>query len=219
MPAREVRLGRDRSPGVTIRAWAGWRRVTASPDLPRLSVALVAFVLVGCETLGFTSGGRGEAPVVEQPVLVCPRVASPSDTADLVRFRTPESRDLTDLVVSARITSLNGTCALVNRNAAVQVTVTMGVEAMRGPAAPGRTIQLPYFVAVTGPDEEVLDKAVYTLAVEFPANMQRARMQGEEIRLTIPVTAERPASANRVYVGFQLTEQELALNRSRVVAR
>jgi hypothetical protein len=185
----------------------------------RVLATATLLALAGCETLGFTSGGTGEAPAVARPVVQCPRVATPADTGDLVRFRTPDSRDLTELVVSARITSLSGTCTLVNRNAAVQVTVALGVEAMRGPAAPGRTIQVPYFVAVSAPNQEVLDKAVYTLTVEFPQNVQRARMRGEEIRLVLPVNPERPAATYTVHVGFQLTEQELALNRSRVALR
>jgi len=183
------------------------------------ALAAAAVALAGCQTLGLTSGGTSETPARERPAFACPRVATPADTADLVRFRTPESRDLTDLVVSARITSLSGTCSPVNRGAAVQVTVSLGIEATRGPAAQGRAVQVPYFVAVSLADEQILDKAVYALAIEFPANVQRARMRGEEIRLTIPVSADRPAASVTVHVGFQLTEQELALNRSRAVLR
>lgn len=182
-------------------------------------LVLAGLALAGCETLGFTSGGTGEAPVIARNVAECPRVATPSDTGDIIRFRTPDSRDLTDLVVAARITALSGSCTLVNRQRAVQVTLTMGVEATRGPAAQGRTMTLPYFVAVTDENEQILDKAVYGLAVEFPANTQRARMRGEEVRLTLPVSPERGASTWRVFVGFQLTDQELALNRARVAAR
>lgn len=180
---------------------------------------MAALALAGCETLGFTSGGTGEAPLAAAAMLSCPRVGTPADTGDIQRFRSPDSRDLTDLVVAARITSLDGNCRLVNRQTAVEVTLTMGVEAMRGPAAQGRAVQLPYFVAVTGANEEILDKAVYAIAVEFPANMQRARLRGEQVRLTLPVSADNQAGAYRVFVGFQLTEPELALNRSRQPGR
>jgi hypothetical protein len=182
-------------------------------------LAAAVLALGGCQSLGLSSGGRSDSAAAPRPVLQCPRVATPADTADLVRFRTPESRDLTDLVVAARITSLSGSCALVNRQRAIEVTVRLGAEATRGPAAPGRAIQLPYFVAVAAPEGEVLDKAVYTMGVEFPANVQRARMRGEEVRLTLPIDPDRPVPAYTVYVGFQLTEQELALNRSRVALR
>jgi hypothetical protein len=178
-------------------------------------LSLAALALAGCQSLGFTSGGTGEAPVAATPLVGCPGVATPADTGDIQRFRTPDSRDLTDLVVAARITSLAGNCTLVNRQTAVEVTLTMGVEAMRGPAAQGRALQLPYFVAVTDANEAILDKAVYSIAVEFPANTQRARLRGEEVRLTLPVSEARPARDYRVFVGFQLTEPELALNRSR----
>lgn len=180
---------------------------------------MAALTLAGCETLGFTSGGTGEAPLIAAPLVSCPRVATPADTGDILRFRTPDSRDLTDLVVAARITAFNGTCRLVNRQSAVEVTLTMGVEAMRGPAAQGRAVELPYFVAISGANEEIFTKEIFTIAVEFPANTQRARMRGEEVRLTLPVSADKPAGAYRVFVGFQLTEPELALNRSRQPGR
>jgi len=180
---------------------------------------IAALALAGCETLGFTSGGTGDAPVVAAPLFQCPRVATPADTGDIMRFRTPESRDLTDLVVAARITALAGNCTLVRRQTAVEVTLTMAVEATRGPAAQGRVVQLPYFVAVTDANDAILDKAVYGLAVEFSANTQRARMRGEEVRLTLPVSSGTQAGTYRVFVGFQLTEPELALNRSRQMGR
>jgi hypothetical protein len=196
------------------------RPTVTRPGLARAAaLPLAALILAGCQSLGLTSGGTGEAPLVVRPQAECPRVATPADTGDITRFRTAESRDLTDLVISARITALDGTCVLVRRQTAVQVTMTMAVEATRGPAAPGRVMQLPYFVAVTGPDEQILDKAVYSLAVEFPANTQRARMRGEEVRLTLPISSEQQARDYRVFVGFQLTEPELALNRSRQAAR
>ncbi len=187
---------------------------------PRLAaLALASTLLAGCQTLGLSSGGTGDAPVIARPVVQCPNVGTPSDTGDVVRFSRPDSRDLTDLVVSARITALNGSCRLVSRETAVEVTMTMGVEATRGPAAQGRTIQIPYFVAVAKGNQEILDKAVYSMTAEFPANTQRVRMRGEEVRLTLPVSAEQPARAYTVYVGFQLTEPELALNRSRAGLR
>jgi hypothetical protein len=185
----------------------------------RVLLPVAALALAGCQSLGLTSGGTGEAPRNTSLRADCPNVGSPTDTADLVRFRTPESRDLTDLVVAARITSLDGSCRFVNRQTAVEVTLTMGLEIARGPAAQGRSLSLPYFVAVAADGERILDKAVYAIAAEFPANTQRLRVRGEEIRLTLPVSEAQRAAGYSVYVGFQLTEQELALNRSRIAAR
>lgn len=185
----------------------------------RLLLPVAALALAGCQTLGLTSGGTGEAPRNTSLRADCPNVGSPTDTADLVRFRTPDSRDLTDLVVAARITALDGSCRFVNRQTAVEVTLTMGLEIARGPAATGRSLSLPYFVAVAADGERILDKAVYAIAAEFPANTQRLRVRGEEIRLTLPVSETQRAAGYSVFVGFQLTEQELALNRSRIAAR
>ena len=72
---------------------------------------------------------------------------------------------------------------------------------------------IPYFVAVTDPQDRILDKAIYSIAAEFPVNRSRVRLTGEQVSITLPNTVEQPPASFTVIVGFQLTESELALNR------
>ncbi|WP_337876572.1 hypothetical protein [Elioraea sp.] len=183
-----------------------------------LALALLPLALAACGESGLRGGGTGAAPVVQAARPDCPAAVALADAADLRRYRAPGSQDLTDLIVNARITGLAGRCAFADRRRSVEVTLTLAMEAMRGPAARERSISIPYFVAVTDAQDRILDKAVYTVVAEFPANRSRLRLSGEEVTLTLPVSAERPASAYTVIVGFQLTEAELALNR-RLAAR
>lgn len=177
-----------------------------------LALLLLPAMLVACGEGGLRGGGTGEAPVTAaRPD--CPPAGAVAELADLRRYRTPDSQDLTDLVVAARITRLSGACTYADRRRAVRVTLTVGMEATRGPAAAERTIRLPYFVAVADAADRILDKAVYTVAAEFPPNRSRVRLAGEEVTLVLPVSAERPAGSYTVLVGFQLTPEELALNR------
>lgn len=168
------------------------------PRRPAAAV-LLPLALAGC------GGGESFAPA-------CPGAAILRDAADLTRFRGP-GRDLTDMSLDGRITGLQGKCARDGRNA-VLTTVTPSLELTRGPAAQGRTAELAYFVAV-GRGEQVLDKQVFALRAEFPPNTDRVRLSGDDVELRLPVKPGETAAAYRVLVGFQLTPEELELNRRR----
>lgn len=142
----------------------------------------------------------------------CPVPSIPRDTSDLRRYRGA-GRDITDSVLDGRITGVEGSCARGDRGF-VTSTISVGLELTRGPAAPGRINDIAYFVAVSEGDR-ILDKHVYTLRAEFPANAERLRLSGDEVQLQLPVTASKTAAAYRVSVGFQLTPEELQVNRTR----
>ena len=86
---------------------------------------------------------------------------------------------------------------LVQRSrAAVLATVSVGIELTRGPAAPGRTAELAYFVAVSQ-GERILDKRVFPLAAEFPPNTERVRLTGDDVELRLPTPGgASPRKAN-----------------------
>lgn len=142
----------------------------------------------------------------------CPGAAIVRDAADLSRFRG-NGRDLTDAVLEGRITGLGGSCKADGADT-VLTTVSVGMELVRGPAAPGRTATLAYFVAVAEGDR-ILDKQVFNLRAEFPPNTDRLRLTGDDVELRLPVSRTKAASAYRIQVGFQLTPAELEVNRSR----
>lgn len=142
----------------------------------------------------------------------CPSAAIVRDGADLTRYRGP-GQDLTDLTLNGRITGLQGKCNRADRGA-VLATVTVGIELTRGPAAPGRTADLAYFVAVSQ-GERILDKRVFALRAEFPPNTDRVRLTGDDVELRLPTPPGMDASAYRIQVGLQLTPDELDRNRRR----
>jgi len=142
----------------------------------------------------------------------CPGAAIVRDAADLSRYRGA-GRDLTDTVIEGRITGINGNCKRDGADTVV-TTVQVGMELMRGPAAPGRRAELAYFVAVLDGDR-ILDKQVFPLRAEFPANADRLRLTGDDVELRLKVKPDKTAAAYRIQVGFQLTPEELELNRQR----
>lgn len=180
----------------------------------RVAAALALVLVLGaCGEGGVRGGGRGEAPVQQTLRPDCPETITIRDFADLRRYRAPGSHDLTDLVVEARISGVAGRCEFRDRRRNVEVTLALTMQATRGPASEDRRVVLPYFVAVMDREDRILNKEIFEVVGEFPANRSRVRMTGEEVALTLPITADRPPASYTVVVGFQLTETELALNR------
>lgn len=165
-------------------------------------------LLTACLTLA----ACGDGTVGERFPPPCPTSGLVRDTADITRYRGA-GRDITDQVLVARLTGLAGSCRRDGSDTVV-TTIRAGIDLTRGPAAPGRTAEIAYFVAVLE-GERILDKQVFTLTAEFPSNTDRLRLQGDEVELRLPVTRQKSAAAYRVQVGFQLTAAELQLNRAK----
>lgn len=154
---------------------------------------LAPLLLAGC-------GGSDEA--FAPP---CPTTAILRDAADLARYRGA-GRDLTDRVLAGRITGLQGTCKR-GGSGVVDTTISVGLELTRGPAAPGRTADVSYFVAVTSGDR-ILDRQTFALQAAFPPNTDRVSLVGDEVELRLPTTSTKTAEAYKIWVGFVLTPIE-----------
>jgi hypothetical protein len=165
-----------------------------------LAVPLLAAIgLAGC------SGRNPDAFAPE-----CPALRLLPDAADLTRFRG-QGTDLTDVALQARIVAVPASCRSGGPNT-VSATINVVAEAARGPAAQGKTADLPYLVSVMRGDR-VLDQKQFHLVGDFPANVDRMTLKGEDIDLAFPVSPENPASEYTIYVSFRLTPAELAFNR------
>ncbi len=141
----------------------------------------------------------------------CPQPTFPKALADLTRYNG-KGHDLTDLVLRARLLRLDGSCEAGETKDTVVTTLTVSVEAVRGPALSGNQTDLPVFIAVT--DGGVIrDKKIYTLRAEFGPNVQKVTVTSPRIRLMLPVSQTKSAAAYGVIAGFQLTPAELAVSQ------
>lgn len=142
----------------------------------------------------------------------CPRLGVVADAADLVRYRAGEGRDLTDQVFSARIGDVVGSCRFDKASANVDMRVSIVAE--RGPAMTrADAAEVEYFVAVTGPGDQILAKETFRTRLDF-ANRNRTGV-AEELSQRIPLPAGSDPAAYSILVGFQLTPEELSQNRRR----
>jgi hypothetical protein len=117
------------------------------------------------------------------------------------------------MVFDGRITGVSGECVRGDEGT-LDVTVTVGFDLMRGPAMRGRTEEAPFFVVVAE-GQRILEKQVYRVPAQFSANTDRVRLSSDPVKITIPLEPRKSGAAYDVLVGFQLTPEELALNRRR----
>lgn len=145
---------------------------------------------------------------------ICPTVAVLPDAADLTDFRAASrGQDLTDMVTDARITALAGGCERSGEQL-LETKLTTTFEVSRGPAASGREVDVPYFIVVSE-DQSVLGKKVVPVHVVFPPNIDRVTIKAPEETLSLPISKVKSGAVYTVHVGFQLSPEELALNRRR----
>ena len=84
---------------------------------------------------------------------------------------------------------------------ALHMNLDVVVAAERGPAAKGDTVDLNYFVAVTGPDQSILSKKPLALRIVFDTPQKRAGVT-DHLEETIPLGGRRGNDLT-VDVGFQ----------------
>lgn len=173
------------------------------------ALALALPVLLAACGGGGTPPPSGAAP--------CPRIAILADGADLTRFRPGAARDLTALTLDARIAGFDASCDYAGRDRdALEVRLTPRFEAERGPAAEGRSADLPWFAALSDSgDTRLFARQAEVTRVTFPPNVQRAGATGRPVRVTVPLGEGRRAADYILRLSFQLTPEELALNRQR----
>jgi hypothetical protein len=84
---------------------------------------------------------------------------------------------------------------------AVRIALDTIVIGERGPAGRDESVDLPYFVAVTTPDQSVISKKPFAVRIAFEGGQKRAGVT-DHIEETIPLGGRNPADLN-VLVGFQ----------------
>lgn len=182
------------------------------PKLPPIVSVAPALSLVLLLGLPLALAGCSDFGKQEQFAPVCPRLALLKDGADLTRF-SPRGHDVTDLMLDGRLVAVPADCKSGSRgHVAASLRVTMSLTL--GPAAQGREMDVPYFVAVTR-DGRIVDKQDYVMRASFPRNVNQITVTGDPVEMSIPADDAHPASAYQIFVSFQLTPEELATNRDR----
>ncbi|OFX07797.1 MAG: hypothetical protein A2516_03555, partial [Alphaproteobacteria bacterium RIFOXYD12_FULL_60_8] len=167
----------------------------------RLSCLLLPlFLLAGCETL------------TPPPPPNCPNVVIDRATAWITRFGEGKGRDITDITLEGEMLGFTGYCERTDTGLLSNLMTNFTLSL--GPRAPSRKAKVEYFVALVK-NGEVITKEVMGVDVEFPENVSKVRYRDEAFDLTIPLAAGESGPDYNIYIGFQLSKNELDYNRKR----
>ena len=155
----------------------------------------------------------------ERPTLACPVIAILQDAAELTLFVPGPGRDLIDVTLEARISEFGGFCDTDidedDRTGEVDIDLQVLFEATRGPVSVTREAQVGYFVAITDTQENILARQTFDADLEFQGNRNRIGFV-EELTQKIPLRAGQVGEDFKVFIGFQLTEDQLEYNRNKL---
>ncbi|MEQ1609008.1 MAG: hypothetical protein ABL956_08600 [Hyphomonadaceae bacterium] len=142
----------------------------------------------------------------------CPVAATLYDASRLVEVAGVERHE--NVGFTGAVEGVRSFCRYIGTN-----PITMDIEIDfafgKGPKAQGSSRSYPAFVTVTRRDRAVLAKEVFDVNVTFPPGADVVRVTEQVPGIVIPRANETVSGTNfEVIVGFQLTPEQLAYNRS-----
>ena len=145
----------------------------------------------------------------------CPEVLPVRDASYMTKFEGG-SQDLSDTLFEAKIDAVlpAGNCIyrLTDNGNSIVYDIRVQFLAQRGPKERSGAAKFDYFIAVTGPGGKRLAREVFPTEIVFEDNATQAIVV-EEVQPTIPLKEGENGDYYRIYVGFMLSEQEMAYNR------
>lgn len=158
-------------------------------------------VLTGC-------GLFGDGP----PPRPCPPVFVLEEADRLTKFRAGPGRDITDIAFEARIADFTGSCEDDDGKMELDLAIDFAVE--RGPANRSNEARFTYFVAIPKFYPQPEGKRRFDVVARFEGGRTRG-VRREELNLNIPVPKGQSTRDFEIYLGIQLSPEELEFNKER----
>jgi len=145
----------------------------------------------------------------------CMPVSVVDDLKSLSQFTNEEAPRAENNISSVAITNVSSSCTKNDKNYSVDLDITF--SGTLGPKAHSwnankPSYAYPYFVAITQPDGSIVTKEVFGVTLSYADNQTNLE-QHEHMRQVIPLQSQT-AQPQQIVIGFQLTESQLAYNRS-----
>jgi len=197
--------------------------------LAHILVALAALPLAACasnDAPATPAEGAASAPVTERSALQrifgdddtanagpCPLLGVLYDSSRLVEFAGAGER-FANVAYTGEMRGVRGLCRYTEANP-IEMSLEIEMAFGKGPAAPRNSRVYRYWVAVTRANLAPVEKQYFDVNVNFPRGEDR--MAGSEViqKIVIPRANDTISGANfEILVGFELTPEQLAFNRS-----
>ena len=161
---------------------------------------------------GCTTSDRAKAAREKNPA-PCPNVIVLQDAARIIEF-ADDTQSLENVAYTAEITNVELSCRYF-ADEPIDASVEIGLAFGRGPQADSLEREFTYFVAVTRRNQEMIEKAEFTVPVKFGREDLVERISEKIDEIIIPRASERTSGSNfEVIIGFALTPDQARFNRS-----
>jgi hypothetical protein len=154
-------------------------------------------------------------PTVADTPNGCPPATIISELGAVHQFMDETSTRADSLISSAQIGQIQSSCTVNENNIVVDLTINftgaLGPQALLWQTE-RRSFAYPYFVAISAADGTIIAKEVFALTVTYEKDEQQ-RTWTESLRQVIPLQGGY-GDQYELLIGFQLTESELAYNRT-----
>jgi hypothetical protein len=161
--------------------------------------------------LSLTLGGCGIINNEGSPY-VCPNTAILEGPGELVRFTAGSASAPNDVSFRTKMKMVSGTCDVDEKNISMELYIAM--ETLRGPANTKGEAQFAYFVAILDKDKKILTRTKFPMIAKFKRDETKLEFT-EPVTVTIPRKKNTLPEDYMVYMGFEMTPEELAYNRNR----
>ena len=176
-------------------------RVLLVNHVTRTAFLGLALLVSACASFGDGSAG------------LCPVAAILDEPGQLVRFQTAASSGPGDMLFQTKMKKVSGVCDFDEKSIDLELGIVM--EALRGPANKAGRAKFVYFVAILNRDKEVLNRVEFPMLAIFERQDTRVDFV-EDVTVTIPRRKGDTPNDYLVYLGFEMTQAELAYNRRRL---
>lgn len=174
------------------------------------SLAVLGLALSGCSTLDAVSSALDDP---EPNIGPCPAAFALYDAHRVVEFANNEEV-YANVGFTGEILNVRSQCSYYGDNpilANLEIDLGFG----RGPAAQGNSHTYEYFVAITRVNIGVIEKEIFPLQVRFSGDEDRTFLTETIDAISIPRAEPGTSGSNfEILVGFELSDEELAYNRS-----
>jgi len=143
----------------------------------------------------------------------CPEVLLLKHANSVTYFKLGSGRDITDVLATIAIVDFKGECKYNRKRTKADITLSVAFDVRRGPADRSRAIDFHYFVAIPKFHPAPQGKSIFPLQAKFRGNQIRLNLI-DEIRLEIPLPLRPKIDEYSIYMGIQLTPQQLEYNQS-----
>jgi hypothetical protein len=184
-----------------------WRHPRLAAALRQCVLLAGALITVGCA-------------IANPPNVICPVTRVLEDPAQLTRFKPGVGRDITDIDFDAAFAENTGagTCEIDDDKIDVELKIL--IVANRGTANTSRRASFDFFITVVDQDDNVLVQNGSAFWERFEGQVDFSGNQTwvtytDEFVMTIPLKSGLSARDLRIFIGFELSSEELEYNRTR----